>query len=75
MKISRYCTCGGALTGHVSPGRMAPELEIALAAAWSRTHGRPGCAPATPEQARAARRRADRARRCHHPDISIDHVD
>lgn len=61
MTLARYCACGGALTGRIGPARKAAELEIALAAAWNRTHDRPGCAPATPEQARAARRR-DKAR-------------
>lgn len=57
MKLSRYCACGSALIGTVVPDSAAQFL----ADAWDKTHNEPGCKPATPEQARAARRRNERA--------------
>lgn len=59
MKLSRFCACGATLTGRVSPDSAARDLE----AAFDAVHSDPGCGPATPEQARNARRRAERKAR------------
>lgn len=56
MKLSRYCACGSTLTGRASPDHAARVLNDI----FDKVHSEPGCAPATPEQARAARRRAER---------------
>lgn len=57
MKLARYCACGGALTGRAEPDSHAKALSDVFDA----THNEPGCAPATADQALAARRRNELA--------------
>lgn len=57
MRLARYCACGGTLTGRAEPDNHANALNDIFDAA----HSGPDCAPATPDQARAARRRNERA--------------
>lgn len=55
-KVTRYCICGGAMTGRTSP----PDLVEALIASFDRCHQGGGHGPATRQQASAARRREER---------------
>lgn len=56
MNLARYCACGSTLAGTVTPDHVAAKLLEA----WDEVHSVTGCAPATANQAAAARRRADR---------------
>jgi hypothetical protein len=53
--IAKYCLCGAALRGRVSPG----ESAATLTAVFDELHFGPGCGEATAAQAAAARRRED----------------
>jgi hypothetical protein len=56
--IKHYCACGVAMTGRTSSLKAAVDLDML----WAEHHTGDGHAPATREQAAAARRRSERKR-------------
>lgn len=53
MKLAKFCSCGGALTGSTTDQRMAAALE----SGFKDAHSGEGHGPASREQAAQARRR------------------
>jgi hypothetical protein len=54
--IARYCTCGAALKGRISPDSAADGIGTI----WDETHSGEGHAPTDRKGAAAARRKHDR---------------
>lgn len=55
-EIKLYCSCGASWTGRFDPAYPSVVNQTSL---WRRDHTGEGHAPATPEQAAAARRKAE----------------
>ena len=60
VEVQVYCKCGGAMKARVA-GSGPTKTKNVLLDLWSEVHSEPNCAPASKEEAAAARRREKRA--------------
>ena len=55
MKFDFCCACGARWKGDLPPKQIGKIRYV-----WKEVHSDPGCGPATPEEAAAARRKAEK---------------